>query len=111
MWFAWRIMECYFDDTGSGISRRSVIGRSIPDCKEATNIRSCTRDLSTSDFDIFTQFYNHGDSICFFRESKEWQERTDRSIRNLEDAAETTTELLYVKFHAYKSNKIDLNPF
>ena len=94
MWFSWRIMECYFIDTGGNESHRSHVGRPMPACSEMGDIRSCTKDLSTSNFDIFTQFYNHGDSICFYRESKEWQERTDRSIQKLEDAAETTAELL-----------------
>ena len=92
MQFAWNVLICYYDDTGT--CNRNVLwkGRTIPSCNK-NEIRACTRELST-DFDIYTQFYNHGDSLCYYRESKEWQDRTDRSVRNLENAAEETTSLL-----------------
>ena len=93
MQFAWNVLICYYDDTGT--CNRNVLwkGRTIPSCNK-NEIRACTRELSTTDFDIFTQFYNHGDSLCYYRESKEWQDRTDRSVPNLENAAEETTSLL-----------------
>ena len=93
MQFAWSVLVCYYDDTGTCYRKLLSKGRPIPLCTK-NDIRACTRELSTTDFDIFTQFYNHGDSICFYRESKEWQDRTDRSVRNLEHAATETTTLL-----------------
>ena len=81
--FSWNVLLCYYEDTG----------RRLPQCIDSS-IRQCTRQLSSFDFDIFTQLYNHGDSFCFYRESKEWQEKTDMSIRHLEDAANETIHLL-----------------
>lgn len=57
-------------------------------------MRACTRSLPSSDFDIFTQFYNHADSMCFYRESVEWRRQTDRSIQGLENATEHAADLL-----------------
>ena len=83
MLFSWRVFLCYYEDTR----------RSIPKC-DSSNIRECTSQLSPNDFDIFTQFFNHGDSMCYYRESREWQERVDQSVRRLEDATEQTVSLL-----------------
>ena len=63
--FSWSVFHCYYEDTG----------RHLPDCGGDT-VRACIKDLSSSEFNIYTQFYNHADSMCFYRESKEWQERT-----------------------------------
>ena len=82
--FSWSVFYCYYEDTG----------RHLPDC-DGDIVRSCIKDLSSSEFNIYTQFYNHADSICFYRESKEWQDRTDRSIQYLEKAAEQTNLMLY----------------
>ena len=78
------ILVCYYEDTG----------RIIPKCS-SPSIRVCTSNLSTHDFDIYTQFYNHGDSFCFYRESKEWQSQTDASIHHLEESTQQTIQKLY----------------
>lgn len=82
--FSWNVLVCYFEDTG----------RRIPQCAYST-IRECTSHLSSFDFDVFTQMYNHGDSFCFYRESKEWQRKTDQSINHLEDVTDETINRLY----------------
>lgn len=82
--FSWNVLLCYYEDTG----------RRIPQCSSAS-IRECTRQLTSYDFDIFTQFYNHGDNFCFYRESKEWQAKTELSIHRLEDTTQETIQLLY----------------
>ena len=69
------------------------LGRAIPSC-DTEHMRACTRSLPSSDFDIFTQFYNHADSMCFYRESAEWRRQTDRSIQGLENATEHAADLL-----------------
>ena len=74
---------CYYEDTR----------RSVPKC-DSSDVRECTSQLSPNDFDIFTQFFNHGDSMCYYRESREGQERVDQSVRQLEDATEQTVSLL-----------------
>ena len=82
--FSWRVLQCYYQDAG----------RILPEC-QSDSIRVCIQTLPSSDFNIYTQFYNHADSMCFYRESKEWQERTDRSIQHLEMAAEKASQLLF----------------
>lgn len=82
--FSWRVLQCYYHDAG----------RILPEC-QSDSIRVCIQTLPSSDFNIYTQFYNHADSMCFYRESKEWQERTDRSIQHLEMAAEKASQLLF----------------
>ena len=82
--FSWNVLLCYYEDTG----------RQVPQCL-SSSIRECTRQLSSYDFDIFTQFFNHGDNFCFYRESKEWQAKTELSIHRLEDTTQETIQLLY----------------
>lgn len=81
--FSWNVLLCYYEDTG----------RPLPQCSSPL-IRECTRQLSTFDFDIFTQLYHHGDSFCFYRESKEWRAKTEASIHKLEDTTSQTIEML-----------------
>ena len=91
MQFAWNILVCYYEDTG----------RIIPKCS-SPSIRVCTSNLSTHDFDIYTQFYNHCDSFCFYRESKEWQSQTDASIHHLEESTQQTIQKLYFYYNIFK---------
>ena len=53
--FSWSVFHCYYEDTG----------RHLPDCGGDT-VRACIKDLSSSEFNIYTQFYNHADSMCFY---------------------------------------------
>lgn len=82
--FSWNVFLCYYEDTR----------RTLPSCS-SSDVRACTQKLSPSDFDIFTQFFHHGDSMCYYRESREWQERVDRSVHKLEKAATQTVAMLY----------------
>ena len=92
--FSWRVLHCYYQDAG----------RILPEC-QSDSIRACLQTLPSSDFNIYTQFYNHADSMCFYRESKEWQERTDRSIQHLEMAAEKASQLLSGSHFFYNSQR------
>ena len=62
MRFAWDVMNCFLDDAG----RKQYI------CK-AKKIRTCTSKLPDSVLQIYTQFINHADSICFYQEFQVWK--------------------------------------
>ena len=59
MRFVWDVMNCYLDDTRS---KRYL-------CK-AKKIKTCTSMLPDSILQIYTQFMNHADDICFYQEFK-----------------------------------------
>lgn len=74
MRFAWDVMNCFLDDAG----RKRYI------CK-AKMIKTCTSKLPDSVLQIYTQFVNHADSICFYQE---FQVGTLRSLSFAELAEE-----------------------
>ena len=58
MRYVWNVMNCYLQDT----KNKKYI------CNTA--IKTCTSVLPTSIYQIYIQFLNHADFICFIHESK-----------------------------------------
>ena len=47
-------------------------------CTDEMSIASCTREMTESAFDVYTQFFNHIEDVCFYLQSQLWQEKTER---------------------------------
>lgn len=47
-------------------------------CSHEMTIASCTSEMTESAFDIYTQFFNHIEDVCFYLQSQLWQEKTER---------------------------------
>lgn len=58
MRYVWDVMNCYLQDTKS---KKYICN---------TAIRTCTSVLPDPILQIYMQFYNHADVICFIHESK-----------------------------------------
>lgn len=50
------------------------------ECSDEMSIAKCTREMSESAFDVYTQFFNHIEDACFYLQSQLWQEKTDQVI-------------------------------
>lgn len=91
--FAWDVMNCFLDDAG----RKKFI------CK-AKKIKTCTSLLPDSALQIYTQFVNHADSICFYQEflvcfwvevnKKMWQKKMELTTTTLVSSVEQTKDEL-----------------
>ena len=47
-------------------------------CSHDMSIAACTREMTESAFDVYTQFFNHIEDACFYLQSQLWQEKTER---------------------------------
>lgn len=47
-------------------------------CTDEMSIASCTSEMTESAFDVYTQFFNHIEDVCFYLQSQLWQEKTER---------------------------------
>ena len=54
-------------------------------CSENDSIEECTRDMANSilAFNTYTEFYTHTSDICFYLQSKVWQQKTEDTINKL----------------------------
>lgn len=50
-----------------------------------TILKSCQHHQSDLAFQVYIQFFNHLDNICFFLHSQVWQEKTDDTVRKEKD--------------------------
>ena len=67
--------NCHFEKSGL---------RTYP-CVENHSIEQCTRDMAQSvlAFNTYTEFYTHTADICFYLQSKVWQQKTQETINKL----------------------------
>ena len=54
-------------------------------CSENESIEECTREMAKSvlAFNTYTEFYTHTSDICFYLQSKVWQQKTEDTINKL----------------------------
>lgn len=70
------------------------LGIDIPDCDYSLKQCFQENDYHPDFVNIFTQFYLHFDSICYFLETKLWQRQTGDLINALSSTSEQTLEKL-----------------
>lgn len=93
-------------------------GRPTEKCASSEASSVCTRRMQPEAFQAYTEFFTHTQNICFYLQSKLWQEQTENIInrltdnsvvvsQQLENATELQSELLR-KQNASLNNQIVL---
>jgi len=77
-------------------------GRRSYQCTDNMSIRECTKDMSESAFDVYTQFYNHIEDACFYLQSQVWQEKTEKLIGDLSDTSQHAVEKITESLERHK---------
>ena len=80
--------NCHFEKSGL---------RKYP-CSENDSIEECTRDMAKSvlAFNTYTEFYTHTSDICFYLQSKVWQQKTEDTINKLSSTSNMVANQLEV---------------
>lgn len=86
MYIAILLTECHYNRRMHGFPTKAE-GCNMECVQERGCLSQCLQRLSDFAFQIYTQFYNHIDSVCFYLQSHLWQTQTERSVNSLVDAA------------------------
>ena len=65
-------------------------------CGESDSIEECTKDMTESvlAFNTYTEFYTHTSDICFYLQSKIWQQKTEDTINKLSSTSHMVADQL-----------------
>lgn len=65
-------------------------------CSEEDSIEECTVEMAKSvlAFNTYTEFYTHTYDICFYLQSKVWQQKTQNTIRKLSSTSKEVASQL-----------------
>ena len=65
-------------------------------CGENDSIEECTKDMTESvlAFNTYTEFYTHTSDICFYLQSKIWQQKTEDTISKLSSTSNVVADQL-----------------
>ncbi|KAL8164316.1 UNVERIFIED_CONTAM: hypothetical protein K2H54_048870 [Gekko kuhli] len=55
-------------------------GKVFPPCAPASSIRDCTEDMDSVAFGVYTEFFTHAQSICYFLQNEAWQQRAQDTV-------------------------------
>ncbi|XP_053154904.1 uncharacterized protein LOC128346056 isoform X2 [Hemicordylus capensis] len=69
-------------------------GRSFPPCEPTSCIRDCTQHMDAVAFGVYTEFFTHAHSICYFLHNEAWQQRAENTIHRLTSTSETVAHQL-----------------
>ncbi|XP_039601729.1 uncharacterized protein LOC120524001 [Polypterus senegalus] len=58
-------------------------GRSFPACSEEDSIQVCTQHMDSVAFGVYTEFFTHTHSICYFLQNEIWQQQAENTIDRL----------------------------
>ncbi|KAG2462645.1 GEX1 protein, partial [Polypterus senegalus] len=58
-------------------------GRSFPACSEEDSIQVCTQHMDSVAFGVYTEFFTHTHSICYFLQNEIWQQQAENTIDSL----------------------------
>nr|XP_034953151.1 uncharacterized protein LOC118075349 [Zootoca vivipara] len=59
-------------------------GRKFPPCEPSSSIRDCTQDMDPVAFGVYTEFFTHAQSICYFLHNEAWQRRAQDTVHRVE---------------------------
>uniref|UniRef100_H3AND1 Uncharacterized protein n=1 Tax=Latimeria chalumnae TaxID=7897 RepID=H3AND1_LATCH len=71
-------------------------GKTFPLCTETSSIRACTQNMDDVAFNVYTEFFTHAHSICYFLQSEIWQQRTEGTVHRLTESSENVVKQLEV---------------
>ncbi|XP_062975028.1 uncharacterized protein LOC134393929 [Elgaria multicarinata webbii] len=69
-------------------------GRRFPRCEPSSSIQDCTQHMDSVAFGVYTEFFTHAHSICYFLHNEAWQERAHETIHRLTSSSETVARQL-----------------
>ena len=71
-------------------------GRETFPCTEEMSIKECTSVSRMGDFafGIYTQFYTHANNLCYFIQSRLWQEQTESTVNKLSQTSQEAVSKL-----------------
>ncbi|XP_060125114.1 uncharacterized protein LOC118075349 [Zootoca vivipara] len=69
-------------------------GRKFPPCEPSSSIRDCTQDMDPVAFGVYTEFFTHAQSICYFLHNEAWQRRAQDTVHRLTSSSETVARQL-----------------
>ncbi|XP_033029709.1 uncharacterized protein LOC117061134 [Lacerta agilis] len=69
-------------------------GRKFPPCEPSSSIRGCTQDMDPVAFGVYTEFFTHAQSICYFLHNEAWQQQAQDTMHRLTSSSETVARQL-----------------
>ncbi|KAJ1633737.1 hypothetical protein T492DRAFT_837337 [Pavlovales sp. CCMP2436] len=67
-------------------------------CDRSASVQTCTSamatDLNGMPYSVYTTFYTHAESMCFYLQSAAFQERTEAAVSSLHGAVESASDAL-----------------
>ncbi|KAJ7317484.1 hypothetical protein JRQ81_003646 [Phrynocephalus forsythii] len=69
-------------------------GRTFPPCEPHSSIRDCTQHMDPVAFGVYTEFFTHAHSICYFLHNEAWQQRAQDTVHRLTSSSETVAHQL-----------------
>ena len=71
-------------------------GRQTYPCTTAMDVKDCINKdiMNDSDFQIYTQFYTHANNLCYYLQSRLWQQQTETTINRLSSTSQETVDKL-----------------
>ena len=62
-------------------------GRTTYPCAPGQSFRACTGGMDDAAFTVYSQFFTHSESTCFYLRSEQFQQRAQRTINDLHSSA------------------------
>nr|XP_003215779.2 PREDICTED: uncharacterized protein LOC100565946 isoform X1 [Anolis carolinensis] len=69
-------------------------GRRFPPCEPHSSIRDCTQHMDAVAFGVYTEFFTHAHSICYFLHNEAWQQRAQDTVHRLTSSSESVARQL-----------------
>ncbi len=74
-------------------------GRTQYPCDDDVDLAVCTNDMTTEAYIVFTEFFTHTQSICFYLQSQVWHDATQNVITRLADTSEQVAQQIEDSSH------------
>ena len=71
-------------------------GRAEIACTASDDTRACLAGADAHAFHTYTEFFTHSDSLCFFLHSRQWRQRTQRTVDALASTSSDVVSALCV---------------
>ncbi|XP_063150236.1 uncharacterized protein LOC134490847 isoform X2 [Candoia aspera] len=69
-------------------------GRRFPPCEIGSSIRDCTQHMDPVAFGVYTEFFTHAHTICYFLHNEAWQQQAQDTVHRLISSSETVAQQL-----------------
>ncbi|XP_025025318.1 uncharacterized protein LOC103048400 isoform X1 [Python bivittatus] len=69
-------------------------GRRFPPCEVGSSIRDCTQHMDPVAFGVYTEFFTHVHTICYFLHNEAWQQQAQDTVHRLISSSEMVAQQL-----------------